>query len=233
MLSDDEMLTTELSFGAKMMMRVEPTDSDSSVPAEVLVEKGAASSVEAVEKAVAHEKEGEEYAAVRNRELPVGTADANAPVAPIKVVDAMKVARESAPEFFVVTSTCQGIPVRVVGKMQMMEVNGKRHVFTYEGYEPRDAVSVPDENAAILRHVAGHAAGLEFTSVVLTGTGKLKLLLPMSRDAAERQWQDIIQMVMDPLPPEYPDLQLDWKDDCLPPEMAERLAGSLEFQVEE
>lgn len=233
MLSDDEMLTTELSFGAKMMMRAEPTDSDSSIPAEVLVEKGAASSVEAVEKAVAREKEGEEYAAVRNRELPVGTADANAPAAPIKVVDAMKVARESAPEFFSVTSTCQGVLVRVVGKMQMMEVDGKRHVFTYEGYEPRGAVSVPDENAAILRHVAGHAAGLEFTSVVLTGTGKLKFLLPMTRDAAERQWQDIIQMVMDPLPPEYPDLQLDWKDDCLPPEMAERLAGSLEFQVEE
>lgn len=103
------------------------------------------------------------------------------------------------------------------------------YVVSYDHYKSKDGETSPETIEMSLRHIAGHAAGFRFVSVVLRGDGTLRALLPMEQESACAKWNTVLSLMFEPLPPDLPDLNVKWQDDKLPQPLFERLVEGLQF----
>ncbi len=119
--------------------------------------------------------------------------------------------------------------VNIRVRHRAVQVCGLTYVVSYDHYKSKDGETSPETIEMVLRHLAGHAGGYSFTSVVLRGDGTLRALLPISQEEARRRLESMLTLLFDPLPPKLPDLNVVWQDDKLPQELFVKLVDGLDF----
>ena len=209
------------------------------IDGEALVEMGLAPDAESVdielEKLVAEEVEDPKtgkmtptkYAKVQRRTLDFkDAAEFSCSANAVEMLARMKKAGYEAKT---ILTGYEGREVSVRVRHRAVEESGNAYAMFYNHYKPKEGDPSPEAAEMIVRHVAGHAAGFNFVSVSLFGDGTLQALLPMTPEAAEAKWRDIVAMMFEPLPPDLPNLTVKWQDDKLPKPLYERLVQGLVF----
>ena len=115
----------------------------------------------------------------------------------------------------------------MTGMMKFAQDNGTEHHMVYSEYGSHELGSA--ESELLVRHLAGHAAGRRFLSVIMYGDGKLRCIHPMDAERANQKLDEILELAFNPLPENLPDPSVGWMDDALPDELRETVLRGMEF----
>ncbi len=238
-LDDNEVVEVQIPPCYKRKIHSGPRGTVDKIKGEALVEMGLAPNAKSVkielEKLVAEEEEdsrtGEmkatSYAKVQRRTFDIQDAvEASCPDNVVEALAAMSSAVVNSRSF-----SCgygeNDVNIRIHHKAVKRGDNW--YVISYDHYTSRDGETSPETIEMSLRHIAGHAAGFRFVSVMLRGNGTLRALLPMEQEFARTKWNTVLSFMFEPLPPDLPDLNVKWQDDKLPQPLFERLVEGLRF----
>jgi len=223
-LDDDEAVVSALSWGQKIDLKC-ALDPSGVVNPESMVETGAAPTVEAVENEISDVLADYDVEKLHRRTLRFTNPPPDYGGESLGALFVLQEASSSEPTVLNWSETCLGRDVRTVGAIRLAETVAGKHAVVYSETKG----SLFEELGTLIRHVAGHAAGLNFTSVIVQGNGTLKALYPMKQTDAAERWRAMLEIAFSPLPSTLPNGQVAWKDDNLPEELQVRIKGDIVY----
>lgn len=224
LLNDDERLDAELSWSQKSALKCSP-DAAGIVNPEAMVETGCAPTVESVEAAIDAVLHRDDVDKLHRRMLRFQNPPPGYGGEDLGALSVLQEASAAEPTVLNWREACLGRDVRTVGGIRLAETDAGEHAVAYS----ESKGSSFEEIGTLVRHVAGHAAGVRFTSVIVHGDGTLKALYPMEQKDAEKLWRTMLEIAFSPLPSGLPDGLVAWEDDCLPKELQVRIKGDLVY----